>query len=186
MDALAIKESREVARPLKVLVPLIKEELEAGRQASTNAGLPYYRRVGTMLLEARPQVSHGEWNDWVKRNFGISRVSAHEYMALAEIPKSIVRDANISTLSQITHSNAGRQAAWVQPVRQSIATFNVERMLKERESKEKEEKLLRALGLELIDIGYKVLATKLHPDKGGTAEGMARLTRVRDILKRAL
>jgi hypothetical protein len=39
------------------------------------------------------------------------------------------------------------------------------------------------LGLRLIDIGFKVLARELHPDKGGPREAMARLNRVRDRLK---
>ena len=39
------------------------------------------------------------------------------------------------------------------------------------------------LALRLIDIGYKVLAQTLHPDKGGSRDAMARLNRVRDRLK---
>jgi hypothetical protein len=31
------------------------------------------------------------------------------------------------------------------------------------------------LGLRLIDIGWKVLARELHPDKGGSREAMTRL-----------
>ena len=42
---------------------------------------------------------------------------------------------------------------------------------------EKEAQIARALGLQLIDIGYKVLVTKLHPDKGGSSEAMTRLNR---------
>jgi hypothetical protein len=42
----------------------------------------------------------------------------------------------------------------------------------------------KALGRRLIDIGYKALASKLHPDKGGSPEGMSRLNTVRDQLRR--
>jgi hypothetical protein len=39
------------------------------------------------------------------------------------------------------------------------------------------------LAMQLIDIGYKALATKLHPDKGGSGDAMSRLNEVRDRLK---
>ena len=39
----------------------------------------------------------------------------------------------------------------------------------------------------IIEIGYKVLTTKLHPDRaGGSSEAMARLNRVRALLRAAL
>jgi hypothetical protein len=41
----------------------------------------------------------------------------------------------------------------------------------------------RVYGHRMIDIGYKALAMKLHPDKGGSQEDMARLNRVRDRLR---
>jgi hypothetical protein len=40
-----------------------------------------------------------------------------------------------------------------------------------------------ALGLRLIDIGYKAVARQCHPDLGGSAEQMARLNVVRERLK---
>ena len=36
---------------------------------------------------------------------------------------------------------------------------------------------------QLIDAGYKVLATKLHPDKGGSSEAMTRLNQAREQLR---
>jgi chromosome segregation ATPase len=42
----------------------------------------------------------------------------------------------------------------------------------------------RRLRRQLIDVGYRVLAAKLHPDIGGSHEGMVQLTKVRDRLKR--
>ena len=42
------KKEGRIGRPLKILVPLIKEELEAG----DSAGLEHYRRAGEMLLES--------------------------------------------------------------------------------------------------------------------------------------
>lgn len=73
------------------------------------------------------------------------------------------------------------------PVREVyVYPLNVERMRQEAQAKEREQQLQRALGLQLINIGYKVLATKLHPDKGGSREAMTRLNKVRDMLRGAL
>ena len=35
---------KQVTRPLNMLVPLIKKDLEAAHDASERAGMPYYRR----------------------------------------------------------------------------------------------------------------------------------------------
>jgi hypothetical protein len=42
------------------------------------------------------------------------------------------------------------------------------------------------LAQDLIDAGYRGLAMELHPDKGGTAEQMARLNKAREHLARAV
>jgi hypothetical protein len=43
------------------------------------------------------------------------------------------------------------------------------------------------LGRRLVDIGFKELASELHPDKvGGSHDAMARLNRVRDQLKQSI
>ena len=41
--------TRAVARPLRVLVPLVKEDLES----AATAGLPFYIAAGEKLLEAK-------------------------------------------------------------------------------------------------------------------------------------
>jgi hypothetical protein len=42
-----------LARPPKVLVPLIRRDIEAAREA----GVEYYRQAGEKLLEAKTQIS---------------------------------------------------------------------------------------------------------------------------------
>jgi hypothetical protein len=54
---------------------------------------------------------------------------------------------------------------------------DVHAVIQERQNKAKEAQLTRDLALQLIDIGYKVLVAKLHPDKGGSSEAMTRLNR---------
>ena len=77
-------EGHPVARPLRVLVSLIHEDLKQGREAAERAALPYYRAVGEKLLEAKSQLPHGEFQTWVKRNFTVSTRMVRYYMALAE------------------------------------------------------------------------------------------------------
>jgi hypothetical protein len=191
MTTVAVKGETKVARPLRVLVPLIKEELTAGY----SAGLEHYRRAGDMLLEAKSQVGHGEWQPWLKRNFELSARQASDYMRLAREMREAENGGNAAVFRARTLSEAvgdlrspgEKFASWVPPVREVISRVNVERLAEERQSREREAKLIKQLAYQLIDIGYRVLATKLHPDKpGGSDEAMTRLNKVRRLLKEAV
>jgi hypothetical protein len=180
--AVARTADQESARPLKVLVPLILDELERGRAA----GLEHYRRAGEMLLEAKEQIAHGEWGPWLKRNFALSHTTATTYMRLVTIQNKS-RISKSATLSEIVHpERPHHQPLWHAPVQQMSNRVDMEALVQDTQSKAEEAQLARVLGLQLIDIGYKVLSTKLHPDKGGSTEAMARLNRVRDLLKHAV
>ena len=78
---LALNEDKTLARSLKILVPLIKEEIELGDAA----GLEHYTAAGEMLLEAKDQVEYGEWKGWLERNFSLSPNTANSYMRLVPI-----------------------------------------------------------------------------------------------------
>jgi hypothetical protein len=176
-----------LARPLKVLVPLIKDELDAGDAA----GLEHYRKAGEMLLEARDQVTKGEWISWVERNFELSERTARRYMKLAamrQAPASRGREhEHKRTLSEVVDPpRNSHQPTWHQPVQQIVNRVDVEALAVDRQNQKKERDLERDLALQLIDIGYKVLVKTLHPDKGGSREAMQRLNRVRDLLKQAI
>ena len=69
-------------------------------------------------------------------------------------------------------------------IRDATSRVNVARLANERQSRDQEIKLHRDLALQLIDLGYRALATRLHPDtRSGSKEAMARLNVVRDELK---
>lgn len=170
-----------VARPLKVLVPLIKGELGAADQA----GLEHYRRAGEMLLEAREQVSgSGGWTKWLSQNFELSKHTAYRYMKLAEhVSKGgLVHETLHQTLGE-RQSDAARRTGGARSIRDFTSHVNVTRLADERQSRDAEIKLHRDLALQLIDLGYRALATRLHPDRGGSRDAMARLNVVRDELK---
>jgi len=183
MTLAAVRKSTEVARPLKALVPLIAEELNAG----DSAGIEHYRKAGEMLLEAKEQVKHGEWTGWVKRNFPHrSMNTVNDYMRLVNVPQKKGMPF-ISIRQALGQSRAGAgAAAWSRPVQEITSRVNVEALAREQQNREREAALLHKLGHQLIDIGYKVLSSKLHPDKGGSSEAMSRLNKVRSILREAI
>jgi hypothetical protein len=48
-----------------------------------------------------------------------------------------------------------------------------------RQQRQQRKKNRRVLALEIIDLGYKALAMKMHPDKGGSSDGMIELQDVK-------
>jgi hypothetical protein len=178
---------RQVSRPLKVLVPLIKDELDAGN----SAGMAHYLKAGKMLNEARDLVTHGHWQKWLKDNFHLSRNTANDYMRLARAAE----DPDFNRNGTITIDNAlGRErepriiksvtkANKLKSLFEGVDKVNVTRLSDERKSRDDEIKLHRDLALQLIDLGYRAMATRLHPDAGGSRDAMSRLNTVRHELK---
>jgi hypothetical protein len=179
MANVARKLDHPVARPLKVLVPLIQDELTAG----TSAGLEHYRRAGEMLVEARDQVPFHGWGRWLSKNFELSDRTARAYMRLAQ---SATASPNAPlTVRQAMGHPAGPQPSerrW-QKIRDATRKLAGDEFKQERQQQDTEIGLHREIALQLIDIGYRALATRLHPDRGGSKEAMMRLNRVRDELK---
>lgn len=179
---LAKKVTAHVARPLKVLVPLIQTELADGDRA----GLEHYRQAGEMLLEAREQVASRQWTTWLTKNFALSKTTAWRYMRLAELPKRSVHGTNENTLAGAIGergTDAARRVGGFRPIREFTARVPADRLSQERQTMDDEVRLHREVALQLIDIGFKALATRLHPDRGGSKEAMTRLNRVRAELK---
>lgn len=179
MQAVATRRSSNaVARPVKVVVPLIKAELEAGERA----GKEHYRRVGAMLLEVRDQVS-ANWTSWLSKNFHLSRRTAYDYMQLAEMPRAEF-DAAPTLRAAVGKADTATQA-W-RTVGRAMRSHKVTTGQLSQEAKKDakdENRLHRLLAVELITIGYKALAANLHPDRPeGSTEAMRRLNRVRTEL----
>jgi hypothetical protein len=174
--------NQSVARPLKVLVPLIQDELSAGNRA----GLEHYRAAGEMLLEAREQVAQFKWGQWLSKNFTLGKSTAYYYMKLAQRmdgeDSSTFHDGGKSMHSITRPKAAAAGVAW-RPVVEATRNVDVDEFKEARQARAEEIQLHRDLALELIDIGYKALATRLHPDRGGSKDAMRRLNRVRDELK---
>lgn len=188
MGKIAAIKPHTIARPLKVLIPLIQEELIAGNEA----GMQHYLKAGRMLNEVRDsdQVPYGSWGRWLKDNFSLSQATANDYMRIArraeEEGSSFI--ASYKTIDQAV----GREPRTIKSITKknklkslfdSVGRVNVTRLADERQSREDEIKLHRDLALQIIDLGYKALATRLHPDAGGSRDAMSRLNTVRHELK---
>jgi hypothetical protein len=174
----AVRAKNAVARPLKVLVPLIKDELEAG----DHAGLEHYRRAGQMLVEAKDQMPWGNWGKWLSKNFALSDRTALRYMRLSAIPSHVTESGGTRDYSAIIGERPSREqvsGAW-RKVTQAARELDAELFSQERQSVADEIQLRRDLFAELVDLGYKALATRLHPDRGGSKDAMARLNAIRE------
>lgn len=200
MSSVTTHEETQVARPLKVLVQLIREDLKRGdemaAQAAKAAGGPYYTAAGAKMLEAKGQMPHGEFTDWISRNFKIGIRHAQQYMSLARATLDLEKRGatRISDLTSFreavrthtTNVNYGKPASWRVDVKENIqhAREDAFRLAREANlSRQQERDAEHKLALRLIDIGFKVLVKELHPDKGGSKDAMSRLSRVRDRLK---
>jgi hypothetical protein len=188
MPNVAVARSKsQIARPLKVLVPLIQEELIAGNEA----GMEHYIKAGRMLNEVKDsgQVPYGSWGRWLKANFKLSHSTAADYMRVArkvdeagstfrELPKSITSVVDPPrTIKSVTKANK------LKSLFDGVDRVNVTRLADERQDRDKEIKLHQELALQIIDLGYRAMATRLHPDAGGSRDAMSRLNTVRHALK---
>lgn len=176
MTVVVSRKVTTVARSLKVLIPRIQQNLER----ATDAGLPYYLEAGRDLLEAKPQVSAGSWGRWLKKNFALSNTTARRYMRAAEAAADGETGSLLSLTGETEQRRENHSSRWA---REATADVDVEAVAQVRQSRKDEIGLHRELALELIDIGWKALATRLHPDRGGSHAAMRRLNRVRAELK---
>lgn len=179
----SVREPKAMLRPLKVLVSLIKEDITNGDAAAQRAGMPYYRAAGEKLLEAKAQVPRGEWMNWLSQNFELHYNQANVYMNLAS--KFTARSELPRTISEFEtpHREPGHKPQWHAPVKNIFEGISHEQFIAQIDNKMNEKKLRKQMALELIDAGFKMLALKLHPDKGGSDEAMRRLTEVYQELK---
>jgi hypothetical protein len=190
-NSITLKKEERIARPLGVLIPLIRKDIKemeaAGRKAAEIATVSFKIAIGEKLIEAKTQLNHKEWHRWLEHNFTLSRMSANLFIRMAGVEKSNVnRDLHLSQSEFIRRNltpSHGRSAGWLPEMKERIDRVNVEQLTKPVADEEVEDKLERKLALDLIDIGYRALAAKLHPDKGGSKDGMSRLNTVRENLK---
>lgn len=185
----------QVARPLKVLVPLIKEDLKQGEEAAKAAGMEYYRAAGKKMIEAKAsdEIKQGGFGAWIKKNFQISQAQAQVYMGLANPTNAGTLFSSLSdfkrSLGHTVTPGSQRNKDWRKPVKETIdaAKEQAARIHEANLSAKRQHDEMIKLCLHMVDLGYKILSKELHPDKkGGSSEAMSRLNAARKYAKAAL
>lgn len=178
------KNGQQLARPLKVLVPLIQRDIKNAE----HAGKMFKVSAGGKLVEAKSQIQYGEWGKWLDNNFHLSSDMAKLWMEWWEAEN--VRGEEFPTASAFRRSQDSSYAkrrpierAYHKPVEKILSGISQKEMRERAATAAREYVLERKLALQLIKIGYGVLATKLHPDKGGSHEAMRRLNKVAKSLR---
>jgi hypothetical protein len=131
-----------------------------------------------MLIEAHDQVPRGSWTAWLKKNFDLSDRTARVYMQWAREQDQIGSgSANLKTfnsLSDMRGDTERRREAYQskqqQAFRKVLREVARDDFVQERQARDEEVRLHRELAEELIDLGYRALATRLHPDRGGSKD----------------
>jgi hypothetical protein len=187
MTAVAKQDTRDVARPLKVLEKLILKDIEQGDEIAEQAGMEFYRLAGAKLVEAKGGHFEGrttEFYEWADKTFRKTRGRIRAWMAASGQSNTKSFKSLRETESPARKPGASVYREWTAPVDAIAERAQREALRLGEELTRKQERDAEAkLGLKLIDIGYRVLAKELHPDKGGSREAMARLGRVRDRLR---
>jgi hypothetical protein len=194
MSNVAVASEHAVARPLKILENLIRKDFEAAE----HAGRPFEESAGEKLIEA--QEGHFEGNTtgfykWAEKKFRKTRGHIKLCMAWAvsggskswkskkEVRYSPKDQGGLGHIRPVSRP-------WTVPVDDIAERARKEAFRLAQEdalTRAQERDAERALAHRLIDIGYKVLAKELHPDKmHGDREAMKRLNHVRDKLKHSI
>jgi hypothetical protein len=197
-EQMSVVEARkEVTRSLKTLEGLIKEKLKQADEAAEEARQPFYEEIGPLLVEAQEQHfdSLSLFYNWATTKFGKSQTQISRYVSHARGGGS-TRFKSLGESRYVAKGRGGHgeirpaSRSWVAPVddvaeraRREAFRLAQEDALTRAQEREAE----RKLALRLIDIGYKVLAKELHPDKlRGDRDAMQRLNRVRDKLRHCI
>ena len=197
MDNVATAEQRAVARPLKILADLIKHDIADAELA----GRPHYEAAAIKLIEARDGHFDGQlaqFYRWAEKVTAKSQATIRAWMAFgSSTNRNSFKNREQFRYTPKDQGGLGQQPRatairrdWAAPVDLVAQRAHEEARrlaLAESLTRQQEREAERKLALRLVDIGFRVLAKELHPDKlGGDRDAMARLNRVRDRLKECI
>ncbi len=199
-SALAEVHTELELRSPRELAPLIKEQVQLGDLASKEAGMPYYRKAGGLMEEARAGVkiegkqtfteycedvsgkSYSTCQSWI-------RAYNEQVAQIEDARKKRKRGSTLPLSNSLREMKGTSQAGKYRPFREyqkevdKAAETARKQQLKAADDRATEQKRKQELARKLIDIGFRVLAKELHPDKmGGNKDAMSRLNEVRKRL----
>jgi hypothetical protein len=177
-QTLVKKNGQQLARPIKILVPLIRTEIQLGDKA----GLKHYIKAGKLLIEAKAQMKHGQFEAWSTRTFKRSKTTLTNWMRAGKSP---ARRTFETTLSEAVGDKRPKhhRPAWHEPVKEILDDTAADRFFDRFKAQKEEDTLIRELARKIIEAGFKVLSMKLHPDQGGNPDSFRRLTEAREMLR---
>ncbi len=73
--------------PIETSLTDLAARIQAAHEAATTAvrhGCEHAIKAGRLLIEAKNQVPHGQWLQWLQKHCQISERTAHYYMTLAQ------------------------------------------------------------------------------------------------------
>jgi hypothetical protein len=176
------------------LVPLIKAAIRAGNES--------YLEAGRLLLEAKAALPHGSFQNWVEEHFDVSYRSAARYMRFAAnmTTSASLADCERDPETRRIHRDVAEEFA-----EQEFADPEPEPEVGDGEPNFDEDdepyippppsgdddwrhRVPRILGpgeyreaiIEMVEMGYRVLAKRDHPDAGGDAAKFIHLKNARD------
>lgn len=181
---------------LNELASRIRQEIEAavakspGISRSLALGSEGQVNVGHCLLEARRRIKPGgyRWGNWLA-TFDMNYCSAKAYMEKAEQSDCAAREAERAREREKRREQWRTEWSWRPGPSHPGPAPNFPNLEELRARYEREQARLkeqRHYSLLIVDAGYKAMASKLHPDHGGSNEDMVKLTHARDALKSRL
>lgn len=111
-DRLAKLPAPKASKPrdrLAVLAEQIKRCHKATVQVFQDSVLNFAMKAGDLLLEAKEQIPHGQWGEWVGRHCEMSDRTARLYMQLAQNRGAV--EAKSATVADLTLQGAAKAIA---------------------------------------------------------------------------
>jgi len=191
MTTAVARKDQQITESLDVITKRIQRNLALMVTIAERATYDQRIAIGKDLRKAKLQMSHGEFLGWMERNFTQNIRTLQNYMAEAEAAQKR-RASHIKSQSDVLrernpHYGMPRQKADEKPIRNILDGVNVRIFAERADNEVKETRLKRAMALELVEAGFRVLSHKHHPDhSGGKDDAMRRLDEVRKALKSAI
>lgn len=166
----------------------IEADIKALEVEIFEANIDRYRRYGALLNEARPQMTPVKFWAWAERVSGRGRKQLLRYMDLQRTDKSAkTLDEAIGRNQAGYHTDRDsriRDEQWDKIFDRAKKVMDAEsrKIVDELEEDSGEEKRRADVAERIVTTGYKVLASTMHPDKGGSQAGMVRLNLAKQTL----
>lgn len=153
-------------------------------------GRDLYVRIGELLVALKPQIAKGKWMAHIRDNFDFSPQSATEYVKMYHLARTQQRErvTRNDVRGASARSNPSHKSNDFQAYQETMRKVGAQARHQKapaadgKPSPQARRDRVRELLMQMPPMAYRALATRLHPDAGGSDWDMACLTDARDIL----